>query len=108
MTLHRIVLAAALVASAAPALAQPTPAFQRAVLAELSPETRAEIERRATGGNSVSEVLDVVLLNNLQLANAGGAKVLAVDFGRETAVIDVPGQSMRVVHFNRQTLTVKN
>ena len=108
MALHRIALAAALAAFAAPASAQPTPAFQRAILAELSPETRAEIERRATGGNSVAEVLDVVLLNNLQLANAVGAKVVAVDFSRETAVIDVPGQSMRVVQFNRQTLTVKN
>ena len=106
MASRRIALAAA--ALAMPALAQPTPAFQRAILAELNPETRAEIERRATAGNSVSEVLDVVLLNNLQLANASGAKVVAVDFGRETAVIDVPGQSLRVVQFNRQTLTVKN
>ena len=68
----------------------------------------AEIERRATAGNSVSEVLEVVLLNNLQLANAVGAKVVAIDFNRETAVLEVPNQPMRVVRFNRQTLTVKN
>jgi len=90
------------------AQAQPTPAFQQAILAELDPATRAEITRRATGGNSVSEVLDVVLLNNLQLADAPNAKIVAVDFGREVAVIDVPDKPMRVVRFNRQTLTVKN
>ncbi|WP_424814412.1 hypothetical protein [Roseococcus sp. YIM B11640] len=106
---HAAALAAALLVSAAApmAVAAPSPAFQQAILAELSPATRAEVERRATGGNSVYEVLAVILLNNLQLANTPNATVLAVDFGRETAVVKT-GEQYRVVRFDSQTLTVRN
>jgi hypothetical protein len=66
-----IVSLVATLAAAPAAIAQPGPsaAFQRAILEGLSPETRADIERRATGGNSVYEVARVTLLNNMQLAN---------------------------------------
>jgi hypothetical protein len=66
-----IVSLVATLAAAPAAIAQPGPsaAFQRAILEGLSPETRADIERRATAGNSVYEVARVTLLNNMQLAN---------------------------------------
>ena len=88
------------------ALAVPSPAFQNAILADLSPETRAEIQGRATGGRTVQEVLETVLLNNLQVAGAPLAKVVAVDFGRSTAVVEADGSPMRVVHFDPRTLKV--
>lgn len=97
---------AAVLASPA-AFAAPSPAFQQAILAELSPATRQEVQSRATGGNNVYEVLAVILLNNLQLANTPLAQVVAVDFGRETAVVKV-GDNFRIVHFDSSTLTVRN
>jgi hypothetical protein len=66
-----IVPLVATLAAAPAAIAQPGPsaAFLRAILEGLSPETRADIERRATAGNSVYEVARVTLLNNMQIAN---------------------------------------
>ena len=78
-----------------------------AILAELDQATRTEVQRRATGGNSVYEVLAITLLNNLQLANATGARVVAIDFGREVAVVEQAGQPLRVISFNAQTLTIR-
>ncbi|MBS7810668.1 hypothetical protein [Roseococcus pinisoli] len=95
------------VLAASSALAAPGPAFQQAILAELSPATRTEVQSRATGGNSVYEVLAVILLNNLQLAGTPNAQVVAVDFGRETAVVKV-GEAYRVVRFDSSTLSVRN
>jgi hypothetical protein len=85
----------------------PSPGLRAAILADLDAATRAEVQRRATGGNSVEEVLYIILLNNLQLADAPNARVIAIDFTREVAVLEVPGQNMRVVPFNRANLTVK-
>jgi hypothetical protein len=103
----RLALAAAAIVALSPAaFAAPSPAFQQAILAELSPQTRAEVQARATGGNSVYEVLAVILLNNLQLADASGARVVAVDFGRETAVVEQRG-AYRVIQFDHRTLTVR-
>jgi len=96
----------ALIALAPAAFAAPSPAFQQAILAELAPQKRAEVQGRATGGNSVHEVLAVILLNNLQLADAAGARVVAVDFGRETAVVEQRG-AYRVIQFDHRTLTVR-
>lgn len=104
--MFRATLAAALLATPLAALAAPSPAFQQAILAELSPAARAEVQSRATGGNSVSEVLAVILLNNMQLANTAGARVVAVDFGREVAVVEQGGQ-MRLVNFDSATLQIK-
>lgn len=89
------------------AFAAPSPGFQQAILAELSPQVRAEVERRASGGNNVYEVLAVILLNNLQLAGTPLAEVVAVDIGRERAVVKV-GDNYRVVNFDSSTLTVRN
>lgn len=102
----RATLAAAMLAAPVAVLAAPSPAFQQAILAELAPATRAEVQSRATGGNSLYEVLAVILLNTMQLANATGARVVAVDFGREVAVVEQGGQ-MRAVNFDSSTLQIR-
>jgi hypothetical protein len=109
-TLALSVAAISVALAGAPAFAQtPSPAFQRAILDGLSPEARADIERRATGGNSVYEVLRITLLNNMQLANlvrpgeAPLSDVVAIDFIRSHAVVR-QGDGLRVIKFNPQTL----
>ena len=51
---------------AAAANAQSLTALEQAELAGLSPELRAQVQARAVGGNSVTEVLQVMLLNNIR------------------------------------------
>ena len=105
-------LAAALVAPAAIAQPAPSQAFERAILEGLSPETRAEVESRATGGNSVYEVARIILLNNMQLANLIKpgepplSSVVAIDFIRENAVFD-QGDHLRAIPFDARTLRFK-
>jgi hypothetical protein len=118
MTLRRHILAAAALAGfafAAPAVqAQPaptlSPAFERAILAELNAATRAEVERRATAGNTVSGVIATTLLNDNQLAgNAppGALEIVAVDFVRGS-VVAKQGTGYRVFRFDPHTLRVLN
>lgn len=90
----------------------PSPAMQRAILDGMNAETRTEIERRATGGNSVYEVLRTTLLNNMQIANLIQpgepplSEVVAIDFVRATAVVR-QGDRLRAVNFDPQTLRYK-
>src|SRR3954467_10140928 len=64
----------------------PSPAFERAFLGEMDAATRAEVEKRATGGNTISGVIATTLLNDNQMARHGKAggpiSVVAVDFVR--------------------------
>ncbi|GGJ24477.1 hypothetical protein [Neoroseomonas lacus] len=105
--------ALALMLAAPAAFAQtPSPAMQRAILDGMNAETRSEVERRATGGNSVYEVLRITLLNNMQLANLIQpgepplSEVVAIDFVRGTAVVR-QGDRLRAVNFDAQTLRYK-
>ncbi|UFN48708.1 hypothetical protein LPC08_22295 [Roseomonas sp. OT10] len=110
MTLRHKILAAALLATAAfgqGAMAQGSAAYNQALLAELSPEKRAEVQGRATQGNSVQEVLEVILLNNIKLRYPAN-RIVALDFGRGTAVVELPeGNAMRIVTFNKSTLEIQ-
>ena len=51
----------------------PSPAFERAYLSEMNDATRAEVEKRATGGNTISGVIATMLLNSSQMAKHGKA-----------------------------------
>lgn len=99
-----------LAAVSAPAAAQPaTPSsFERAVLAQLNAQTRAEVQKRAVGGNSVMEVVGTILLNNYQKAgarNPGEAlSVAAVDFSRGVVVIRRAANRFEVQRFDPRTL----
>jgi hypothetical protein len=99
------------VAWSAPAVAQGAPtAFERAVLAQLNASTRASVEQRATDGNSVTNVVGTILLNNYYQAGAENPgqplTVVAVDFGRGIVVLRREPTTWEVVRFDPQTLRV--
>lgn len=90
------------------AMAQGSPAYNQALLAELSPEKRAEVQARATQGNSVQEVLEVDLLNNIK-ARYPANRIMALDFGRGVAVVELPSNGgTRTVRFNKMTLAIQD
>ena len=96
--------AAVLIGTAAYAQS-PTP-LEQAELAGLSPDLRAQVQARATGGNSVTEVLQVMLLNNIK-AKHPASEIVAMDWARGTAVVDVPAGGMAAVRFDPNTLQIK-
>ena len=75
--------------------------FQRAELNELSPALRAEVESRATGGNTPRGVLETMLLNAIS-ARWPGSRIVAVDMGRGVAVIAQPDNQLKAIRFNKQ------
>jgi hypothetical protein len=81
----------------------------RAIQQMVSPATLRELKSRATGGNTMENVLETTLLNNLQLIDPGtaGAHIIAIDFTRQVVVAAVGDQSPKVYHFDRRTLTVQ-
>ena len=106
-------LALHLAALSAPAMAQASAPsrYEQAMLAGFDAATRAEVRRRATGGNSVIEVVSTILLNNYQLAgprNPGEAlSVIAVDFARGVAIIRRAANVFEIVPFDTRTLRVR-
>jgi hypothetical protein len=72
--------AIALIAAPAAYALSATP-LERAELASLSPAMRAQVEARAVGGNSVTEVLQVMLLNNIKIKHEASL-IVALDWGK--------------------------
>jgi hypothetical protein len=122
MSLYRVIIPYASLAAigvmALPVQAQtpppptPSPAFERAFLGEMDASTRAEVEKRATGGNTVSGVIATTLLNDNQMAThhqAGGPiSVVAVDFVRGVVVIQKGPDQYEPVRFDPKTLRILN
>jgi hypothetical protein len=67
---------------------------------------RSEVQARATEGNSVTEVLQVMLLNNIKIKHQA-SQIVAMDWARGVAVVDVPAGGMAVVHFDPTTVQIK-
>ena len=88
----------------------PSPAFERAYLTEMDDATRAEVEKRATGGNTVSGVIATMLLNSSQMATHSKAgtpiTVVAIDFIRGVVVIQNAPNQYEPVRFDPKTLQV--
>ncbi len=77
----------------APRETLPTPqiatTIEQAELAGLTPEKRAEVQKRATeGNNTVSEVLQTILLNGIKSKHPA-SRIVALDFARGIAVVEV-------------------
>lgn len=122
---HRIAIAAGAALTAAtllaplPGSAQPTPAGQaaaeaiaRAEIGYLTPAVRAEVERRATGGNTLRGVMATMLLNSASevAAQMGGltgtAQIVAADFVLGRLVVRY-GDRLVDLPFDQTTLTVR-
>ena len=112
MSFARLAIACAapitLAIASAPALAQTSPAFERAMLAEMDTATRADVQSRATGGNTVSGVIGTILLNHYHAAgarNPGEAlTVVAIDFARGVAVLGHDQRTYEIIRFDPKTL----
>ena len=90
---------------AAAAHAQSPTSLEQAELAGLSPDLRSQVQARATGGNSVTEVLQVMLLNNIKIKHPA-SQIVAMDWARGVAVVQPPRGGMRAVHFDPTTLQI--
>jgi hypothetical protein len=80
--------------------------LEQAELAGLTPEKRAEVQARAVNGNTVSEVLQTMMLNSIKLKHPA-SKLVALDFGRGAAVVQLTDGKMTVVPFDTTMLVVK-
>jgi hypothetical protein len=94
------------------AYAQASARFQtslgRAELAELSPQMRAEVEQRMKQpGQTVPEILQTMLLNSIK-AKYPANRIVALDFGRGVAVVQLPTNEMRTIQFDTRTLVIKS
>ena len=99
-------LAAALLAPVAHAQVATT--LEQAELAGLSPEKRAEVQSRMSqGGQTVYEILQTILLNSVKLKHPA-SKILALDFNRGIAVVQLADGKLDQVNFDTTTLAIKN
>jgi hypothetical protein len=89
------------------AYAQIATNIEQAELAGLSPEKRAEVQQRAgQPGQTVSEVLQTILLNGIKNKHKA-SRIVALDFGRGIAVVELQGGGMTAVNFDTTTLAIK-
>lgn len=86
------------------ALAQVATTLEQAELAGLSPQVHSEVEARMKqGGQTVSEILTTILLNNIKLKHPASS-IVALDFGRGVAVVNTASGSMVSYKFDTTTL----
>ena len=90
---------------AATSYAQSPTALEQAELGGLSPELRAQVQARAVAGNSITEVLQVMLLNNIKIKHPA-SQIVAMDWARGVAVVKLPRGGMQPVHFDPATLQI--
>ena len=81
--------------------------LEQAELAGLTPELRAQVQQRAVNGNSVTEVLQVMLLNNIKIKHQA-SQIVAMDWARGVAVVQLPSGGLEVVTFDPRTLQIKS
>ena len=106
VTLNKLALTVAVLIGTSTAYAQSPTALEQAQLAELSTDLRTQVQARATGGNAVTEVLQVMLLNNIKVKEPAN-QIVAMDWGKGVAVVQAAAGGMTVVHFDPKTLQIK-
>lgn len=91
-----------------PTYAQVATSIEQAELAGLSPEKRAEVQARmAQGGQNVHEILMTILLNSIKLKHPA-SRIVALDFARGAAAVELTNGTMTVVPFDTRTLVIKS
>ena len=92
----------------APGLDPGATSLEQAELAGLKPGVRADVQKRlSAGGQTVSEILTTMLLNNIKLKHPA-SRIVALDFGRGTAAVEKPDGGMEIVNFDTATLQIKS
>jgi hypothetical protein len=81
--------------------------IEQAELAGLTPELQAQVQARAVNGNSVTEVLQVMLLNNIKIKHQA-SQIVAMDWAKGVAVVQLPNGGFEVVSFDPKTLQIKS
>ena len=95
-----------IVLAAPTSYAQVATTLEQAELAGLTPEKRAEVQSRMQqGGQTVSEILQTMLLNSIKLKHLG-SQIVALDFNRGIAVVQTASGAIRAVNFNTRTLQI--
>ena len=90
------------------AYAQVATTLEQAELTGLSPEKRAEVQARlGQGGQTVSEILQTILLNSIKLKHPA-SRIDALDFGRGIAVVNLTDGKTAFVPFDTTTLAIKD
>jgi len=103
-TCRKVVLAACTAVAliglpAVPALAASQ--LEQAELADPAPELRAQVEARAVDGNSVTEGLQVMLLNNIKIKHQA-SQIAAMDWAKGVVVVQLPNGNLEVEDLNRE------
>jgi hypothetical protein len=89
------------------AYGQKATTIEQAELAGLTPQKRAEVEERMKQpGQTVSEILATMLLNGIKNKHKA-SRIVALDFGRGIAVVELTGGGMTAVNFDTTTLMIK-
>ena len=101
-------LGVAVVANPLPVRAQAATSIEQAELAGLDPAVRAEVQKRLSApGQTVSEILTTMLLNNIKLKHPA-SRIAAMDFARGAAAVEKPDGGMEIVKFDPTTLQIKS
>ena|SRR5215471_14219056 len=102
-----LVMCGAFLANGAYGQAGVATTIEQAELAGLTPQKRTEVESRAKQpGQTVSEVLQTMLLNGIK-STRPASRIVALDFGRGIAVVELQGGGMTAVNFDTTTLAIK-
>jgi hypothetical protein len=102
-----LVFVTAMIASWSALAANPTP-IEQAEISQLSPALQAEVKTRmGASGQTVSEILDTMLLNSVSKIFASG-RVVAADFNKGIVVTEGANGQMRAFNFDVATLITKS
>jgi hypothetical protein len=89
------------------AFAQMATTLEQAELAGLTPAKRTEVmERAKQPGQTVYEVLQTMLLNNIKSKHAA-SHIVALDFNRGISIVQLQNGSLTLVNFDTTTLAMK-
>jgi hypothetical protein len=96
-----------LAATAAHAQHMKATTLEQAELAGLTAAKRTEVEQRASQpGQTVYEVLTTMLLNGIKNKHQA-SRIVALDFNRGIAVVELQAGGMTSVNFDLTTLAIK-